>query len=150
MNNIWHQINKEVNHTLSQCFIAKLGGREEVPSVCTNAFGIAQFRINDDFTILPFKLVVHDIERVTAAHIHLGEGVENGPVVVFLFGPVTRGISVDRGVVTGTITASDLVGPLQGISLLDLVRKMGAGNTYVNVHTEKHPNGEIRGQIKRF
>jgi hypothetical protein len=25
---------------------------------------------------------------------------------------------------------------------------MRAGNTYVNVHTEEHPNGEIRGQIE--
>lgn len=143
-------MNKEVNHVLSKCFIAKLTGREEVPPVCTDAFGIAQFRFNSDFTRLPFKLVVHDIEQVTAAHIHLGRRGENGPVVVFLFGPVTRGISVNRGVVTGIITESDLVGPLQGMSLLELAREMDTGNTYVNVHTEKHPAGEIRGQIKRF
>lgn len=139
-----------MNHVLSKCFIAKLTGREEVPPVYTDAFGIAQFRFSNDFTRLRFKLVVHDIEQVTAAHIHLGRRGENGPVVVFLFGPVTRGISVNRGVVTGTITESDLVGPLQGMSLLELAREMDVSNSYVNVHTEKHPAGEIRGKIKRF
>ncbi|WP_420792378.1 CHRD domain-containing protein [Bacillus cereus] len=134
---------------MSKCFIAKLTGREEIPPVCTAAFGIAQFRFNSDFTRLQFKLVVHDIEQGTATHIHLGRRGENRPVV-FLFGPVTHGISVNRGVVTGVITESDLIGPLQGMSLLGLAREMDTGNTYVNVHTEKHPAGEIRGQIKRF
>ncbi|MBC6973425.1 CHRD domain-containing protein [Bacillus sp. Xin] len=135
---------------MSTCFISKLTGREEVPPVYTDAFGIAQFRFNNDFTKLQFKLVVHDIEQVTAAHIHLGDRGENGPVVVFLFGPVTRGISVDRGVVTGIISETDLVGSLQNMSLLELANRMNTGNTYVNVHTEKHPPGQIRGQIRRF
>lgn len=143
-------MNREVTHTMSKGFFARLTGREEVPPVRTDAFGLAQFRFNNDFTRLRFKLVVNDIEKLTVAHIHLGMRGENGPVVVFLFGPVTRGISVDRGVVTGIITESDLVGPLQGMSLLELAREMEAGNTYVNAHTENHPNGEIRGQIKEI
>ncbi|MCI0765841.1 CHRD domain-containing protein [Bacillus sp. TL12] len=109
---------------MSTCFISKLTGREEVPPVYTDA----QFRFNNDFMKLQFKLVVHDIEQVTAAHIHLG----------------------DRGVVTGTISETDLVGPLQNMSLLELANRMNTGNTYVNVHTEKHPPGQIRGQIRRF
>jgi hypothetical protein len=92
---------------------------------------------------------VNDLEKFTAAHIHLGMRGQNGPVVAFLFGPVTRGISIDTGVATGTITKDDLVGPLQGMSLLELARQMKAGNTYVNAHTERHPNGEIRGQIRQ-
>ena len=31
--------------------------------------------------------------------------------------------------------------------LSDLVRTMRDGETYVNVHTQQNPNGEIRGQI---
>ncbi|KLA27073.1 CHRD domain-containing protein [Bacillus cereus] len=135
---------------MAKCFFARLTGREEVPPVRTEAFGLAQFIFNSDFTRLRFKLVVNDIEKLTAAHIHLGMRGENGPVIAFLFGPVTRGISVDRGVVTGIITEDDLVGPLQGMTLLELAREMETGNTYVNVHTEDHPNGEIRGQIRKF
>jgi hypothetical protein len=29
-----------------------------------------------------------------------------------------------------------------------LTKSMELGETYVNVHSEEHPNGEIRGQIK--
>ena len=130
-------------------FFARLTGREEVPPVNTNAFGSADFVFNDDFTRLRFRLVVNDLDKFTQAHIHLGMRGQNGPVVVFLFGPVTRGISVDTGVVTGTITEDDLVGPLQGMCLFELARQMKAGNTYVNAHTEKYPNGEIRGQIRK-
>lgn len=131
-------------------FLARLTGREEVPPVNTDAFGSTEFVFNEDFSKLRFRLVVNDLEKFTAAHIHLGMRGQNGPVVVFLFGPVPRGISTYTGVVTGTITENDLVGPLQGISLLELARQMQLGNTYINVHTERYPNGEIRGQIKKL
>ena len=48
---------------------------------------------------------------------------------------------------TGVITADDLVGPLDGADLSDLIEEMRSGNTYVNVHTEAFGGGEIRGQI---
>ncbi|MNP53856.1 CHRD domain protein [compost metagenome] len=49
----------------------------------------------------------------------------------------------------GVLTRRDLVGPLQGRTLRDLIREIERGNTYTNVHTEQHPNGEIRGQNGR-
>jgi hypothetical protein len=48
----------------------------------------------------------------------------------------------------GTITAANLMGPLQGKTLEDLVSVIKAGDAYVNVHTTAHPGGEIRGQLK--
>ncbi|MGF7047365.1 hypothetical protein J2T13_001870 [Paenibacillus sp. DS2015] len=115
----------------------------------TIATGNAVFHLNANGTQLRFRLVVNNISRITQAHIHLGRRGRNGPVVVFLFGPSKFGISVRRGVVTGVLTKRDLVGPLQGKTLLDLVREIDRGNTYVNVHTVQHPNGEIRGQISK-
>ena len=50
--------------------------------------------------------------------------------------------------VQGNITGFDLMGSLAGKSIADLVAKMQSGETYVNVHTEANPNGEIRGQIE--
>ena len=60
-------------------------------------------------------------------------------------------------IATGTITAADLVGPLAGQSLSELVEAIEAGDAYVNVHTNDGgpvtdepgdiPGGEIRGQI---
>ncbi len=46
------------------------------------------------------------------------------------------------------ITEANLVGPLVGQTLADLIAEMRAGNTYVNVHTNQFPAGEIRGQIQ--
>jgi len=48
----------------------------------------------------------------------------------------------------GTLTAAELQGPLQGKTIGDLVDQIKAGTAYVNVHTEKYPAGEIRGQIE--
>jgi hypothetical protein len=45
-----------------------------------------------------------------------------------------------------------VIGPItQGIDpgeLSELIAAIRAGKTYVNVHTNKHPGGEIRGQVR--
>jgi CHRD domain len=55
------------------------------------------------------------------------------------------------GTVEGTFTAEDVIGPAgQGVDageFEEAIRAMRAGAAYVNVHTEKYPGGEIRGQI---
>jgi hypothetical protein len=131
-------------------FIAKLRGRFEVPPVNTNATGKVLFRLSSDFRRLHFFLKVNDIRNVTQAHIHLGFPGQNGPVVAFLFGPSSFGITEQRGIVEGTLTRNNLIGPLQGGSIIDLVREIQRGNAYANVHTVQNPNGEIRGQIVRI
>ena len=50
-------------------------------------------------------------------------------------------------VVSGTINNLDLQGTLKGRNISDLITLMESGNTYVNVHSESYPDGEIRGQI---
>ncbi|MED4583291.1 CHRD domain-containing protein [Brevibacillus choshinensis] len=134
---------------MAQRFRAVLRGSEEVPPVRTIATGFVRFRLSEDGLRLHFRLTVFNLQNFTQAHIHIGARGVNGPVVAFLFGPVTRGISVNRGVVRGTLTRNDLVGPLQGRPLSDLVTLMNRGQTYANAHTTQNPNGEIRGQIRR-
>ncbi|MBT2290399.1 CHRD domain-containing protein [Paenibacillus albidus] len=128
-------------------FRAFLKGRNEIPPVRTVAVGNAVFQLNRNCDRLHFRLVVRNINRVTEAHIHLGQRNQNGPVVATLFGPTKFGISVRRGVIRGTLTRRDLVGPLTGRTLRDLVREIERCNAYVNVHTTQHRSGEIRGQI---
>ncbi|MBG9774797.1 CHRD domain-containing protein [Brevibacillus laterosporus] len=130
-------------------FRAKLRGSEEVPPVFTNATGTATFRLSADNSRLDFRLSLHELRNLTQAHIHIGARGVNGPIVVFLFGPIQRGISVCDATVTGSITSANLVGPLQGRTLAELVQFILSGETYVNAHTTQHPNGEIRGQIRR-
>jgi len=92
-------------------------------------------------------LTVNRLTNFIEAHIHLGRRGVNGPIVVFLFGPVDPGITVSQGTVQGTLTQASLVGPLAGRPFSELIMEMNAGNTYVNVHTRQYPAGEIRGQI---
>ncbi|MFC0524661.1 CHRD domain-containing protein [Pontibacillus salicampi] len=135
-------------------FIARLKGRNEVPPVDTNAFGVAKFIANRHCTKIKFFLEVNNIDNFVQAHIHAGNRDENGPVLAFLFGADVatlaeqNGISTKKGVVTGMITDEDIekndVGVKNVEDLLELMRKE---LTYVNVHTEQNVGGEIRGQI---
>lgn len=128
-------------------FFAKLRGRNEVPPVETDARGEAFFNLSRDELILKFKLDLFNIEDVTAAHLHLGAKGTNGPVIAFLFGPITNPVSIECATLTGMITQEDLVGPLAGQTLGTLVNEIISGNIYINVHTVQHSNGEIRGQL---
>lgn len=95
---------------------------------------------------------------VTQSHIHFGERGVSAGVVVFLCtnlgnGPAgTPTCPAGGGTVTGTLTAASIVGPAgqnvtPGMDFQQLVRILRAGDGYVNVHTQKFPVGEIRGQI---
>lgn len=105
----------------------------------------------DNHGNLTYRLNVANIENVLMAHIHLGQAGATGDVVVWLYpaGPPPQLIpGFSNGTLaTGTITADDLVGPLAGASLDDLLDHIRAGNAYVNVHTMQNMPGEIRGQI---
>ena len=134
--------------TIPSTFHAILEGDEEVPPVDSDAKGAAIFRTSNDGTELHYRLIVANIEDVTAAHIHLAPRGENGDIVAFLFDPEEPTEGRTNGVLAeGTITSADLVGPLEGSTLSELIDEIEAGNTYVNVHTVDHPSGEIRGQI---
>ena len=141
-------ISSSYAQTIPSTFHAILEGDEEVPPVDSDAKGAAIFRTNNDGTELNYRLIVANIEDVTAAHIHLAPRGENGDIVAFLFDPEEPTEGRTNGVLAeGTITSEDLVGPLEGSTLSELIDEIEAGNTYVNVHTVDHPSGEIRGQI---
>jgi hypothetical protein len=130
----------------TEAFTAMLSGGEEVPPVETTATGNASFTIEGEDSI-EYSVNVTGMDKVTAAHIHDAKTGENGQVVVTLF-KADSPTGVTSGVLAnGTITASDLEGDMQGLAVDDLIKAMERGETYVNVHTEKNPNGEIRGQI---
>ena len=73
----------------------------------------------------------HLTGAATAAHIHLGAKGKAGAVLVPLCGPCKLRTSG-----TAKLTAAT-------------AKALARGTTYVNVHTKKNPNGEIRGQISR-
>ncbi|MGB9169372.1 MAG: CHRD domain-containing protein [Nitrososphaeraceae archaeon] len=129
-------------------FTAQLSGNEEVPAVQTDATGSAEFTA-PHFDNIGYSVNVSNIDKVTMAHIHSGTQGENGPPVVTLFMAETPSTEALNGnLVSGNITNANLEGPMAGKTLIDLTKSMELGETYVNVHTEENPNGEIRGQIK--
>ncbi|WP_430645896.1 CHRD domain-containing protein [Agromyces sp. GXS1127] len=139
-------------------YTAQLSAAQEVPTNDSLARGAAIFMLSADGTELDYRLVVANLDNPVAAHIHLAPAGVNGPVVAFLFGPAAPGGGRTSGVIaTGTITAANLVGPLAGASLSELVDLLDSGDAYVNVHTNDGgpvtnepgdiPGGEIRGQI---
>ena len=65
-----------------------------------------------------------------AAHIHSGAKRKAGPVLVPLCGPC----------------AATSAGTVKNVSAA-AIKALKNGDTYVNVHTAKNPDGEIRGQI---
>jgi CHRD domain-containing protein len=71
----------------------------------------------------------HLTGAATAAHIHMGAKGKAGPVIVPLCGPCKSGVN-------GTVKVSAAV-----------IKAIEGGGAYVNVHTAKNPNGEIRGQV---
>jgi hypothetical protein len=85
---------------------------------------------------------------VTAAHIYTGNKGENGESIVDLLKSGNQSETQGRIIIKGEITPSDLQGAMAGKTLKDLQMAMGTEETYVNVHTSEHPDGEIRGQIK--
>lgn len=134
---------------------ARLSGFDEVPAVSTTGRGELLSRIGDDGASIDYTLSYDNLEGATTlfAHIHFGQPDVNGGVSAFLCGgggkpacpPVT-------GTVSGTIVAADVVGPAgQGIAageFEELIAALRGRVTYANVHTDKHPGGEIRGNIK--
>jgi len=129
-------------------FMAKLSGKEVVPVVETKAMGEADFKLSKDGKELTYILKLMDIENVSAAHIHTAMVGENGGPVAGLFAGPRKAGMFSGELAKGTITDKDLIGPLAGKTIGDLVTMIKDGRAYVNVHTDKYPDGEVRGQIK--
>ena len=104
-----------------------LNGTKEVPSNGSTATGAAHVLINTDANTVSYHLE-HNVVNQTAAHIHgfAGVGVNAGIQHTIANGPVVNG--------TWNYSEADEANIL-------------AGNTYINVHSNAFPGGEIRGQI---
>jgi len=151
---------------------AFLRSYEEVPAISSLAFGEFRLRIEgeddsgDDAALDPQNPpVIHWELRyrgittpVRFAHIHFGQRSVNGGIVVTLCSnavdapPEVADCPEESGEVTGTIDPADVGGgaALQGIAageLRELLRAIRSGVTYVNVHSDAFPGGEMRGQL---
>jgi hypothetical protein len=137
---------------------ADLTGFEEVMPVSTTGKGELRLVLYPDRTTIAYELSYSGLQaNATQAHIHFGQLSVNGGISVFLCTnlgngpPGTQACPARSGAVSGTIIATSVLGPdAQGIAPGEIdafVEALRERLTYVNVHTERWPGGEIRGQI---
>jgi hypothetical protein len=131
------------------------GGQENPPVV---SFGGGDFKAKIGRHGIRFQLR-YDVpdSGIRQAHLHVANPSVNGPIAVFLCtnlgntppGATARTCPDSPGAVEGTIVAGDVLTAdnLQATDLEGLVRLIEDGAVYVNVHSEEHPSGELRGQI---
>ena len=139
---------------LDQAYAAKypykgqLSGKNEVPPVQTKATGEAEFTKVANAT-MKYRVNVTGLSNATGAHIHMGKSGANGDIIADLLNtPTSKDKDTAYGmIIRGNISDSSLKGPMQGKKLDDLAAAIESGDTYVNVHTTAHQNGEIRGQL---
>jgi CHRD domain len=142
-----------------------LGGNENPPVISE---GTGRFTATSEGDRIAFKLsydVASDESDVLQAHLHIANPGTNGPIVVFLCsnppivppdGVTQRGCPPSPGEVTGDILAADVLAASTGDPVVDIIaagdleglkRLIEQSAVYVNVHTDDHPGGEIRGQM---
>jgi hypothetical protein len=119
--------------TASSKVSAALTAKAEVPAqTVKNAKGTGSFSGTLSGSKLTWKLTwAHLSGAAIAAHIHMAKAGKAGNVVV----PLCAGATCKSGI-HGTVTLKAAV-----------LKAVKDGGAYVNVHTAKNPNGEIRGQI---
>jgi len=133
-------------------FAAYLSGSNEVHPVTTAGSGIAIFQLVavGHQQIISYQLNLENMTGVTGAHVHSGKQGENGPLVADLFNPSMGGPptgAINGQLTKGSLTSSDLTGPLAGQQISALVNMIRSGEAYVNVLTTQNQKGEVRGQI---
>jgi CHRD domain len=122
-----------------------IGENERPDPVETTATGSATFELLSNSTIR-FNVNVTGITGVTMAHIHTAVADSAGPIAVTLFTSSDPTGPISGSLASGTFDESKI--ELPGVSMDSLLVLMRTGRTYVNVHTEANPNGEIRAQIE--
>ncbi len=136
---------------LQKKFVAELSGASA--GTDSMATGKASFETSADGSSIAYRLEVEGIQNVTMAHIHVSsEPGGNGSPAIWLY-PAAPPASLIPGEFTGLlaegqIAAANLVGPLAGLTLDDLLVAIKENRAYVNVHTEQFPAGAIRGAVE--
>jgi hypothetical protein len=111
-------------------FSAKLSTRAEVPKAKGNGKGTAVITFDTKKNQICWKVNVSGIDKPLSVYVHLGAPGKAGPGVIALgSGFKPKGCEIARA------------------SIIKPVLKHPT-SYYVNVHTRKHLNGAIRGQLR--
>jgi hypothetical protein len=112
-------------------FTAELNGSSQVPPTDSKARGKGDFTYDDTSKKLTWTITYWGLsDKAKSAHLH---------------GPASEGANADT-----MITVSPLQSPIKGAAILkdNQDEALTAGDMYIDVHSGKYPDGEIRGQLK--
>ena len=115
-------------------FKVPLSGGQEVPPVFPSGTGTADLTYDPATRVVTWAVTYSGLSSpATMAHFHgPGQPGKNAPVVIWL-----------------TKQGSPAESPINGQATLtpDQARQFEASDWYINIHTQAHPDGEIRGLV---
>jgi hypothetical protein len=118
----------------SESFKVALTGAQQVPPVQTSGTGTAELTYDPATRVLTWDLTYSGLSGpATMAHFHGPAATgKNGPPVIWL-----------------SPKGSPVQSPVKGEATLtpEQAQQFSAGEWYINVHTQDHQAGEIRGQV---
>ena len=117
-----------VAHAESVSLAAHLLGSTEIPATQSDAFAEAQFTYNSASRALEYYV---NYDGVAPAKVDL-----HGPAAANEKAPSALNLPLSNSPLSGTVQLT----PEQGQQLL-------AGKMYLDIQSQKYPDGEIRGQI---
>jgi CHRD domain-containing protein len=127
-------IRPRLAHAEPVSFKVPISGGQEVPPVFPAGAGIADLTYDRSTRVLTWTVAYRSLSGpATMAHFHgPAQPGKNAPVLIWL---IKQGLPLDS--------------PINGQATLtpDQARQFEAGEWYINIHTQAHPEGEIRGQV---
>jgi hypothetical protein len=137
-------------------YSASLTAAAEIPppTGSPSATGVASLELEDGVLTVTVTVNGNLTSDVTMAHIHGPATSTTTAGIILDFVPSMTAV-INAGTRTGTIVSASFdldnltVSP-SGVLRVDantLINLLNTGQTYVNVHTETNPSGEIRGQV---
>lgn len=121
-------------HAAPVSFKVPISGGQQVPLVETKGYGVADLTYDPDTRVVKWTVTYNDLSSpITMAQFHgPAQPSKNAPGLVWL---AKQGSPVESPI-TGQATLT-----------AEQNRQFAAGEWYINIHTQAHPDGEIRGQV---
>jgi hypothetical protein len=146
---VWADADDNRSATLT----AAMSGPKEIPVNLSTGTGNVTVRVTEAPASISITISYSKLTGdAMAAHLHLGNQWESGPIVVPICGTAGRTCPAQGTEQTFTfpLTGNAITAiPAQRFTadVATLIRALESGVIYANVHTAAFPNGEIRGQL---
>lgn len=138
----------------TESFTANLTPEQEMASSTSTGSGSGVFNVTSDTNLISYSVTVSNLTSpISAAHLHCAPVGQTGQVIVPLMIASTTDTQTSA-TLSGSIMESDILPAAMSCNpniktLPQLIQAMREGQIYVNVHTQKYPMGEVRGQLTK-